>query len=165
MLFKQSFSFLSPMDLHHFHQTCTFVHIFLFYKCLIYQLRCTMERENSWKNLGFFFIVNIHLDSLINTLVSNIYCNNIVKCLTSKQKKYSTFRTLSLYPLFHAPSLQVPPPSLHTKSAIVRRPLRTLKQEIGSFTILKFIHTKQHNTTNPFFINNIYQTKINRHIH
>jgi hypothetical protein len=31
---------------------------------------------------------------------------------------------------------------------------------------LKFIHTKKHNTTNPFVINNLYQTiKINRHIH
>ncbi len=45
--FKQAFSFLSPMDLHHFHQTYTLVHVFLFYKCLIYQLQCTMEKEKS----------------------------------------------------------------------------------------------------------------------
>ncbi len=99
MLFRQAFSFLSPMDLHHFHQTCIFIHVFLFYKYLIYQLQCKMEREKSWKNLGFFFIASIHLNSLINTHMSNIYCNNIVKCLSSKQKMYLTFQTLSILSL------------------------------------------------------------------
>jgi hypothetical protein len=52
------------------------------------------------KSRFLFFSVNIHLDSLINTHMSNIYCNNIVKCLISKQKRYLAFQTLSLlFPL------------------------------------------------------------------
>jgi hypothetical protein len=58
------------------------------------------KRKRVEKIRFFFLSVSIHLDSLINTHMSNIYCNNIVKCLISKQKRYSAFQTLSLlFPL------------------------------------------------------------------